>query len=97
NFGEIKSFPRSCCKAYTCMACRIDFISPKFEQVFDHKTVWKYRGQILLDVKEMSLEVHIKSVEQRSNQLVIIGDAYLWNGEMRIYQVTDLALGIEEA
>ncbi|MEO0790314.1 MAG: PfaB family protein, partial [Bacteroidota bacterium] len=74
-----------------------DFISPKFEQVFDHKTVWKYRGQILLDVKEMSLEVHIKSVEQRSNQLVIIGDAYLWNGEMRIYQVTDLALGIEEA
>ncbi len=74
-----------------------DFKSPKFVQVPNHKTVWKYRGQILLSVKEMHLEVHIKTVEQRGNQLVIIADAYLWNDRMRIYQITDLALGIEEA
>jgi len=43
------------------------------------------------------LEVHIKAIEKRGDQLAIIGDAYLWNGKMRIYQVTDLALGIEEA
>ena len=74
-----------------------DFISPKFVQLPNHKTVWKYRGQILLPVKEMHLEVHIKSIEKRGGQLAIIADAYLWNDKMRIYQVTDLALGLEEA
>ncbi len=74
-----------------------DFQSPKFVQLANHKTVWKYRGQILLHVKEMHLEVHIKTIEKRGNQLAIIADAYLWNEGMRIYQVTDLALGIEEA
>jgi len=73
------------------------FKSPKFVQLANHKTVWKYRGQILLHVKEMHLEVHIKSVEKRGQQLCIIGDAFLWNDKMRIYQVTDIALGIEEA
>ena len=74
-----------------------DFISPKFVQLKNHKTVWKYRGQILWKPAEMNLEVHIKAIEKRGDQLAIIGDAYLWNGKMRIYQVTDLALGIEEA
>jgi PfaB family protein len=71
--------------------------SPKFVQVANHKTVWKYRGQILLAVKEMHLEVHIKTIEKRGAQLVIIADAFLWNDKMRIYQVTDIALGIEES
>ena len=72
-----------------------DFTNPKFVQLPNHKTVWKYRGQILLNVKEMHLEVHIKSVEKRGDILAIIADAYLWNEKMRIYQVTDLALGIQ--
>jgi PfaB family protein len=73
------------------------FQSPKFVQVPNHKTVWKYRGQILLSVKEMHLEVHVKAIEKRAAQLVILADAFLWNDKMRIYQVTDIALGIEEA
>jgi PfaB family protein len=73
------------------------FESPRFVQVSHHKTVWKYRGQILQGVKNMHCEVHFKTIEQRGQQLVIIGDAYLWNEQTRIYQVTDLALGIEEA
>ena len=74
-----------------------DFKSPKFVQLSNHKTIWKYRGQILRDVREMHLEVHIKTIEQHGGQMAIIADAYLWNNKMRIYQVTDLALGIEEA
>ena len=73
------------------------FKSPKFVHLPNHKTVWKYRGQILLPVQEMHLEAHIKSVEMRGNQLVLIADAYLWNNKMRIYQITDLALGMEES
>jgi 3-hydroxymyristoyl/3-hydroxydecanoyl-(acyl carrier protein) dehydratase len=74
-----------------------EFKSPKFVQLQSHKTVWKYRGQILRDVKEMHLEVHIKDIKKQNGQLAIIADAYVWNGKMRIYQLTDLALGIEEA
>jgi 3-hydroxymyristoyl/3-hydroxydecanoyl-(acyl carrier protein) dehydratase len=75
----------------------IGFKSPKFVQLPNHKTVWKYRGQILTNVKEMHLEVHIKTIEQKGENLAIIADAYVWNGKMRIYQVKDLGLGIEEA
>jgi PfaB family protein len=73
-----------------------DFKSPKFVQLANHQTVWKYRGQILLGVENMHLEVHISSVEKRGEQLAIVGDAYLWNEGMRIYEVTGIALGIEE-
>jgi PfaB family protein len=73
-----------------------DFKSPKFVQLANHQTVWKYRGQILLGVENMHLEVHISSVEKRGEQLAIIGDAYLWNEGMRIYEVRGIALGIEE-
>ena len=74
-----------------------NFRSPKFVQLANQKTNWKYRGQILLPVKEMHLEVHFKSIETQNNQVVMIADAYLWNGKMRIYHVTDLALAIQEA
>ncbi|WP_052593160.1 PfaB family protein [Aureispira sp. CCB-QB1] len=73
------------------------FKSPKFVQLDHHKTVWKYRGQILLGVENMHCEVHFKTIEKRGDTLAIIGDAYLWNEGTRIYQVTDLALGIKEA
>jgi len=73
-----------------------DFVSPRFVQLPNHKTVWKYRGQILVNVKEMHLEVHIKVIEKRGRQLAVIADAYLWNDKMRIYQVTDLAIGLED-
>jgi hypothetical protein len=45
----------------------------------------------------MHLEVHFKTIEKRGATLVLIANAYLWNEGTRIYQVTDLALGIQEA
>jgi 3-hydroxymyristoyl/3-hydroxydecanoyl-(acyl carrier protein) dehydratase len=74
-----------------------DFSNPKFVQLPNHETVWKYRGQILTHVREMQLEVHFKSMEIKNGQMRIIADASLWNDEVRIYQLTDLALGIKEA
>ena len=70
------------------------FANPKFEQVANHTTTWKYRGQILLHVENMHLEVHIKNIDEQAEQTVLIADAYLWNEGMRIYQVTDLSLRI---
>ncbi|HHS96163.1 MAG TPA: PfaB family protein, partial [Phaeodactylibacter sp.] len=74
-----------------------DFASPCFVQVPNHKTEWKYRGQILMDVREMHLEVHIRSMEMSGDMLVVIGDAFLWSGGMRIYEVTGVALGIADS
>ncbi|MCP4438730.1 MAG: PfaB family protein [Aureispira sp.] len=74
-----------------------DFKSPKFVQLDNHETVWKYRGQILQHVDYMHCEVHFKTIEKRGDTLAIIGDAYLWNNNTRIYQVSNLALGIVEA
>ena len=67
-----------------------DIKQPQFEQLASHTTVWKYRGQILLDVKMMQLEVHIKTIEKQGEELYVIGDAYLWRDGMRIYQLTEV-------
>jgi 3-hydroxymyristoyl/3-hydroxydecanoyl-(acyl carrier protein) dehydratase len=72
-----------------------DLKSPRFTQLDNHKTVWKYRGQILSADKEMNLEVHIKSVDYEPGKVIIIGDANLWKGDARIYEVTDLAVALE--
>ena len=50
---------------------------------------------ILAD-KEMNLEVHIKSVDYEPGKVVIVGDANLWKGDARIYEVTDLAVALED-
>ncbi|EDM45378.1 hypothetical protein SCB49_06212 [unidentified eubacterium SCB49] len=74
-----------------------DFKNPRFVQVEHNKTEWKYRGQIKINVENMHLEVHFKTIEKREDTLVLIANAYLWNEGTRIYQLTDLALGIQEA
>jgi acyl transferase domain-containing protein/3-hydroxymyristoyl/3-hydroxydecanoyl-(acyl carrier protein) dehydratase len=66
--------------------------SPRFVQVIDHKTVWKYRGQIPPDQPEMYLEVHISKINISSNKVIVIADASLWKPNMRIYDVKDLGV-----
>lgn len=73
------------------------FRSPRFGQVGDHQTTWKYRGQIVPSTGTMALEVHINRVEHRDQHVVVIGDANLWRDGLRIYQVQNLALAIIEA
>lgn len=68
--------------------------NPKFVQLTNHKTVWKYRGQILPAAKTMHLEVHFKSIEKAADKVTLIADAYLWNEEVRIYKLMDLGVVI---
>lgn len=73
------------------------FRTPTFEHIPDHKTVWKYRGQILRKDPRMALEVHITDLSRAADgSLHIIGDASLWNGDLRIYEVQNLALRLAE-
>ncbi|MVM38951.1 hypothetical protein GO730_17705 [Spirosoma sp. HMF3257] len=63
-----------------------------FQQAAPHKTVWKYRGQILSSDPDMNLEIHIKTIERTHESLLLTADASLWKGPLRIYAVTDLGL-----
>jgi PfaB family protein len=72
-------------------------INPSFVHSSNHKTIWKYRGQILQHVKEMKLELHIKQIETQGNATIVVADGYIWNDTVRIYQVTNLSITIKEA
>ncbi len=70
--------------------------SPYFRQPSDHKTAWKYRGQIPEGETTMSLEVHISKCEVQEEQVVLVGDASVWKPGMRIYEVKDAAVCIRD-
>lgn len=70
--------------------------SPRFTQAAPHATVWKYRGQIVPSHRRMSLELHVKSVTEYDAGVLLVADGSLWRDNLRIYEVTDLAVQIEE-
>ncbi len=72
------------------------FSNPRFGHVEHHEMIWKYRGQVLSDSKEINVEVSIKSIERQGNRLAIIADASLWKGSLRIYQFNQVAVAIVE-
>ncbi|MBL4576837.1 MAG: hypothetical protein JKX74_00105 [Flavobacteriales bacterium] len=65
-----------------------------FDQTSPHKTVWKYRGQILQHDPLMNVEVNIKEVKEENGKVIIIADGSLWKGTLRIYEVTDMSVTI---
>ncbi len=72
------------------------FKSPRFDLVPGHTIAWKYRGQILPTHKIMKLEVHLTQIEQRVDQVLLVGDASLWADGIRIYEVKDAAIRLVE-
>ena len=71
-----------------------DLANPRFIQLPNHETKWKYRGQILQHVDQLELELHIKEVTVTEWGIKVIADGSLWNDEVRIYEVTDLGIGV---
>ena len=72
------------------------FRNPSFSPVMT-KVMWKYRGQIVPQNKFMQLELHVKNIEEEVGQLIISADANLWREDLRIYEISDIVLGISEA
>ena len=72
------------------------FRSPCFSPVLS-KVVWKYRGQIIPTNKYMQLEVHVKKIEEKDGEIVLIADANLWKEDLRIYKISNIVLGISES
>lgn len=74
-----------------------NFKSPHFTHIPNHKVVWMYRGQITPGDGTMNLEVSVSKIETDPGQVIITGDASLWKGSMRIYQVKDIGLRLVES
>lgn len=55
---------------------------------------WKYRGQILPDDGEMTYELHVKEIRRTAGQVLVVADASVWKPGLRIYALTDVAVGI---
>ncbi|WP_076408093.1 beta-ketoacyl synthase N-terminal-like domain-containing protein [Shewanella sp. UCD-KL12] len=72
------------------------FKNPKFGQILSN-IKWKYRGQINPLNKQMSMDVSITSVKDENGKKVITGNASLSKDGLRIYEVFDIAISIEEA
>ncbi|GGI73921.1 3-hydroxyacyl-[acyl-carrier-protein] dehydratase FabA [Shewanella gelidii] len=73
-----------------------DLVNPKFGQI-ESEVKWKYRGQINPLNKQMSLDVHITDVRKENGRVVVVGDANLSKDGLRIYEVSDIAICLEEA
>lgn len=71
-----------------------DLRNPVFQMIPNHKIAWKYRGQILRPNRNMQLEFHVKELQQTANEVIIRGEAYVWNGNIRIYEIQDIGFRI---
>lgn len=69
---------------------------PVFHCPIDVEMTWKYRGQVLREDGEISLEVHVKEVRSSPEKVVAIADASLWKPGMRIYETNDVAIEVRE-
>ncbi len=69
--------------------------NPRFNHVLD-KITWKYRGQITTVNKQMSLDLHITSIEKLDGRVTLVADGNLSKDGLRIYEVTGLVFCIEE-
>ncbi|PKV97606.1 3-hydroxymyristoyl/3-hydroxydecanoyl-(acyl carrier protein) dehydratase [Amycolatopsis echigonensis] len=58
---------------------------------------WRYRGQILADDREMTLEVHIEDVQRRPGRVRVIAEASVWKPGLRIYELTGVAVELRGA
>ncbi|MBT1444736.1 3-hydroxyacyl-[acyl-carrier-protein] dehydratase FabA [Shewanella sp. JM162201] len=73
-----------------------EFQNPRFNHCLS-RVKWKYRGQISPLNRQMSLELHITSIEREAGRVTLKADAWLAKDGLRIYEISSLALAIEEA
>ncbi|WP_299495386.1 beta-ketoacyl synthase N-terminal-like domain-containing protein [uncultured Shewanella sp.] len=72
------------------------FNNPKINHILS-EIEWKYRGQITPLNTHMSVDVHILAIRDEPGKKVIIGRANLSKDGLRIYEVNNIAICIEEA
>lgn len=70
--------------------------SPNITITGDNKISWKYRGQLTPEDKRMDIEIDIKEVHETSNRIDISYDASVWKENIKIYEVTNITMSIND-
>lgn len=64
---------------------------PYFEPLAPaHEVTWKYRGQVVPTASRVTVEVEIREVIRRPSEVTAVADAWLWVGNVRIYQAKNI-------
>jgi hypothetical protein len=73
-----------------------ELVNPRFVLPVGARLDWKYRGQFIPTDGDITLEVHVKSVERRPGRVRVVGDASMWKPTMRIYALNGVAVELRE-
>lgn len=64
---------------------------PYFEPLAPaHEVTWKYRGQVVPTAARVTVEVEIREVIRRPSEVTAVANAWLWVGNVRIYQAKNI-------
>lgn len=72
------------------------FVQPHFANAEGQTMVWKYRGQVLRDSEQITVEVNIVAVERTPDRVTVKADASLWKGTLRLYEFKNVTLCVQE-
>ncbi|MGF7233515.1 MAG: beta-ketoacyl synthase [Frankia sp.] len=73
-----------------------DLTNPEFVLPAGLPMSWRYRGQILATDRELTLEVHLKTVQHGPGRVRVVADASVWKPGLRIYELIDIAAELRE-
>ena len=74
-----------------------DLGQPHFENAGGQTMIWKYRGQVLGDIGQVDVEVHITGVTRDADGVTVTADASLWKRDLRIYEFKNVAVRVGDA
>jgi hypothetical protein len=72
------------------------FSTPRFAPAVGIEVRWKYRGQIMKENPKMHYELHVTEVRREAGRITVLASGSLWKDRLRIYELHDLAISIEE-
>jgi PfaB family protein len=83
-------------QALQAFALRTNPGRPAFTSSFDPlvgpEMIWKYRGQITPQDQQLRLEAHLSDIAVASDRLTLVGDASVWNGAVKVYDVKQVGV-----
>ena len=69
--------------------------APHVASIAPHQITWKYRGQITPQDAGATLEVHVREIDVGAQRVTLVGEASLWKGDRRIYEITDVGICLQ--
>ncbi|MFK7860642.1 MAG: beta-ketoacyl synthase N-terminal-like domain-containing protein [Granulosicoccus sp.] len=71
---------------------------PQVQYIMPEQSLrWSYRGQVTPGARRVTLVVEIESIEERAGDVLVTASGSLWRDELRIYEASNLSIGISDS